>query len=91
MIRESCQNQMSSGKIPTCIMPFVDRIDDVDINEYFNLRIARYYRWTHDKTFLIEVWGNLVRSIEYLLSTDSDNDKVVIRLFLGRLERCFRR
>lgn len=74
MIRESASFQSESGKIPSTVLPVIERGDDIDINEYFNLRIARYYEWTHDIDFVRELWPSYRRSIEYLKSTDRDGD-----------------
>lgn len=74
MIRESAFFQSESGKIPSTVLPVIERGDDIDINEYFNLRIARYYEWTHDIEFVRELWPAFTRSIRYLESTDRDGD-----------------
>lgn len=74
MIRESCQWQREDGKVPTTILPVYERQVDVDINEYFCLRIARYYRRYRDLEFLGEYWENFKRSVDYLLSRDLDSD-----------------
>lgn len=74
MIEESAEHQRQDGKIPTTILPVIERSDDIDINEYFNLRIARYYEWTFDRDFLRQMWPHVKSSIEYLKSMDKDGD-----------------
>lgn len=74
MIKESAEHQREDGKIPTTILPLIEREDDIDINEYFNMRIARYYQWTHDLEFVRTVWPSFKRSVDYLVSTDKDGD-----------------
>lgn len=74
MIEESAEFQGANGKIPTTILPLIEREDDIDINEYFNLRIARYYEWTRDLEFVRKLWPSFKLSIEYLKSMDKDGD-----------------
>ena len=74
MIEESAQFQRPNGKIPTTVLPVIDRGDNIDINEYFNLRIGRYYEWTHDLEFIRQMWPSFKLSIEYLKSVDKDGD-----------------
>lgn len=74
MIEESAEHQGDNGKIPTTILPLIEREDDIDINEYFNMRIARYYQWTHDLEFVRKVWPSFKRSVEYLAGMDKDGD-----------------
>lgn len=74
MIEESAEHQRADGKIPTTILPTIEREDDIDINCYFNLRIARYYEWTRDLDFVRQLWPSYKRSIEYLKSMDKDAD-----------------
>jgi len=74
MIQESIDHQREDGKIPTTILPTIERNDDIDINEYFNLRLVRYYQWTHDPDFLKSVWPAYKKSVEYLKRTDRDGD-----------------
>ena len=74
MIEESAEFQRPNGKIPTTVLPVIERGDDIDINEYFNLRVARYYEWTHDLAFVRKMWPSFKLSIEYLKSMDKDSD-----------------
>ncbi len=74
MIEESARFQRPNGKIPTTILPVIERGDDIDINEYFNLRIARYCQWTHDLEFVRKMWPSFKLSIEYLKGMDNDGD-----------------
>jgi len=80
MIEESAEFQRDNGKIPTTVLSLIDRADDIDINEYFNLRIARYYEWTGDLDFVSGLWPSFKRSMAYLESMDKDHD--------GYLDQC---
>ena len=74
MLRESCLWQREDGKLPTTILPKYERETDVDINEYFCLRIARYFHWHRDLPYLRECWPHFCRSVEFLLTLDRDGD-----------------
>ena len=74
MLRESCFWQREDGKIPTTILPRYERERDIDINEYFCLRIARYFHYHRDWCFLRECWPHFTRAVEFLLSMDRDGD-----------------
>lgn len=74
MIEESAEFQRENGKIPTTVLPVIEREDDIDINEYFSLRIARHYEWTHDLEFARKLWPAYKLSVEYLKSMDKDGD-----------------
>lgn len=76
MLEESAGYQREDGKIPTTILPIIEREDDIDINEYFILRIFRYYEWTKDKDFLKKMWKNIVKAIEFLEKRDKDKDGI---------------
>ena len=56
MIEESIAWQQPSGKIPTTILPLIEREDDLDINAFFILRIARFYQFYHCKQELLTYW-----------------------------------
>ncbi len=74
MIRESCLWQRPNGKIPTTIYPKYERQRDIDINEYFCLRIGRYYRYHRDLPFLRFCWPYFERAVCFLHSMDRDGD-----------------
>lgn len=74
MIRTSMRWQRLDGKIPTTILPLIEREYDIDINEYFCLRIARYYERHNDLNFLRECFPAYVRSVQYLQQRDTDGD-----------------
>lgn len=74
MIEESAQFQRDNGKIPTTVLTVIDREDDIDINEYYNLRIVRYYEWTGDLEFVKQMWPSFKQSITYIKSCDKDSD-----------------
>lgn len=80
MINESCQGQLNTGKIPTTLLPLIERKYDIDITAYFVLRIVRFIRYYLDdcnstensnkELFeLAEKWYNHAKkAIEYLAS-----------------------
>jgi len=74
MIEESASYQRDNGKIPTTILPLIEREDDLDINEYFILRASRYYKWCRDEDFLKQIYPSLVKAYEYLGARDEDGD-----------------
>lgn len=76
MIEESIAAQQKSGKIPTTILPLIEREDDLDINAFFILRIARYYKLYKDSESLVRYWPSLRKAMEWLISRDSDGDGI---------------
>lgn len=76
MIEESIAAQQKSGKIPTTILPLIEREDDLDINAFFILRIARYYKLYKDVESLVRYWPSLRKAMEWLISRDSDGDGI---------------
>ena len=72
MIEESIEWQQPSGKIPTTILPLIEREDDLDINAFFILRIARFYRYYHNKQDLINYWPAMKNAMNWLISRDTD-------------------
>jgi hypothetical protein len=72
MILESIRGQTAEGRIPTTILPLIDRGDEIDSSEYFILRVARFYRWYCDDDLLRQVWPAIQRAIEYLSSRDTE-------------------
>lgn len=74
MIEITAAHQRTDGKIPTTLLPLIEREYDLDINEYFCLRIARYYRYHRDTEFLRSYFAQYVKSVEFLLSRDYDGD-----------------
>jgi hypothetical protein len=73
MVLESARGQTAAGQIPTTILPTIDRNDQIDILEYFILRVARDYRWYRDDELLIETWPSIKRGIEYLVGRDIEH------------------
>ena len=74
MIRVSMRWQRLDGKIPTTVLPLIEREWDIDINEYFCLRIARYYRRHRDMEFLRECFPAFAKAVAYLQWRDTDGD-----------------
>jgi uncharacterized protein (DUF608 family) len=70
MIEESAAAQQPSGKIPTTILPLIERHDDLDINAFFILRAARYYEYYHDRDALKNLWASVKNAMDWLLARD---------------------
>jgi hypothetical protein len=66
MLEESAAAVSPAGKVPTCILPTIEREDDLDINEYFLLRVARYHHRYPDKALLRKLWPVCTRAMQYL-------------------------
>ncbi len=74
IIRLSARWMRPDGKIPTTILPRIERDFDIDINQYFCLRIARYFRYHRDVNFLEEMYDYFLKSVDFTLSMDRDGD-----------------
>ena len=71
MLDESVAYQQPSGKIPTTILPLIERHDDLDINAFFILRAARFYRYYNDLPLLKNHWQALKKAMDWLVSRDT--------------------
>jgi hypothetical protein len=80
MIAESIAAQQPSGKIPTTILPLIERHDDLDINAFFILRAARYYQYYHDHESLAACWPALKKAMDWLLSRDTGGDGLPVQV-----------
>ncbi|MDR1505401.1 MAG: glycoside hydrolase family 116 protein [Prevotella sp.] len=80
MIEESIAYQQSSGKIPTTILPLIEREDDIDINAFFILRIARFYQLYNNKKELISYWPALKKAMDWLISRDSNGNGLPVQV-----------
>jgi Glycosyl-hydrolase family 116, catalytic region len=70
MLLETALGQKPSGRIPSTLLPLIDRGDEIDSSEYFILRSLRYYRWYRDKAVLAHLWPAVRKAIDYLSSRD---------------------
>ena len=70
MVLESIGGMRPSGKVPTCILPRIDRKDDIDINAFFLLRCYRYARYTGDLELVRTHWDALCKAADWLISRD---------------------
>ncbi len=73
MIEESIAWQQPSGKIPTTILPLIERNDDLDINAFFILRVARFWQMYHERQNLQKYWPALKKAMEWLISRDKEH------------------
>jgi uncharacterized protein (DUF608 family) len=76
MIEESVEHQQASGKIPTTILPLIERHDDLDINAFFILRAARFYQYYNDRENLLKWLPALTKAMDWLISRDSSGDGI---------------
>lgn len=74
MIEESAHAQRDDGKIPTTILPTIERNDDVDINCYFVLRVFRWAAFRNDVKLLRRMWPHAKAAIEFVRAMDTDGD-----------------
>lgn len=74
MVEEVFAAQSGDGKVPTAILPTIDRGDDLDTNAYALLRAFRYARWNADPKFLSSLAANLKGAAVWLQSRDRDGD-----------------
>ncbi len=73
MIEESIHYQQPSGKIPTTILPLIERNDDLDINAFFILRATRFYQYYHNRDGLDAWWPALRKAMDWLIGRDDTN------------------
>ncbi|MDR3309419.1 MAG: hypothetical protein LBS80_05650 [Tannerella sp.] len=71
MIEESVACQQPSGKIPTTILPLIERNDDLDINAFFILRATRFFQYYNDRESLATWWPALTKAMDWLVSRDT--------------------
>lgn len=71
MIEECIASVQPSGKMPTTILPLIEREDDLDINAFLILRVARFYQLYHEQDKLQSYWGTLKKAMEWLISRDT--------------------
>ncbi|MEQ8846755.1 GH116 family glycosyl hydrolase [Botrimarina sp.] len=72
MIEESVWGQRPDGKVPTTILPVIEREEDVDINCFFILRGLRFARFHDDDEFGRRVLPSLKRAAEWLAGRDTE-------------------
>jgi len=72
MIEESVTYQKQSGKVPTTILPLIDRNDDLDINAYFVLRAIRHVNFYNDIEFGKKLLPNIEKALDWLIARDVD-------------------
>jgi|GEM_PF-66267 len=72
MIEECLEAVTPAGKMPTTILPLIEREDDIDINAFLILRAARYFGYYHDKDLLAKDWPTLKRVMDWLVTRDTE-------------------
>jgi mannosylglycerate hydrolase MGH1-like protein len=73
MLEESMAAQLPNDQIPLTILPTIIRDRNIDGNEYFILRTARYLRWYRDEVFLRQALPHIRRALAYLEALDTDH------------------
>lgn len=71
MIEECLAAVSPAGKMPTTILPVIEREDDLDINAFLILRAARFYQLYHEKDKLLSYWPVLKKVMDWLISRDT--------------------
>lgn len=71
MIEECLAAVSPAGKMPTTILPVIEREDDLDINAFLILRAARFYQLYHEKYKLLSYWPVLKKAMDWLISRDT--------------------
>ena len=79
MIEESVAAITPSGKIPTTILPLIDRKDDLDINAFFILRLDRYFKANPGAEMPEHWWKALTPAADWLISRDTDGDGIPVQ------------
>ncbi|MEI8059670.1 MAG: GH116 family glycosyl hydrolase, partial [Ferruginibacter sp.] len=74
MIEESIAAERDNGKIPTTILPIIEREDDLDINAFFVLRFFRYVNYYKDSAFAKQHWGKVKAAMDWLVSRDQSGE-----------------
>jgi hypothetical protein len=74
MMEESAAAQRPDGKIPTTILPVIERDTDIDINCYFGLRLLRRASYWDDTAFLRRQWPALKSAVSFVAAMDTDGD-----------------
>ena len=73
MIEESVWGQRLDGKVPTTLLPLIEREDDADINCFFILRGLRYVRFHQDEEFGRKILPSLIQAADWLAGRDLSN------------------
>lgn len=80
MIEESLASVSDAGKVPTTILPLIEREDDLDINAFLLMRIARYYKLYHNKGDLERWWPTMKRVMDWLISRDTNGNGLPMQI-----------
>ena len=60
-------HQYPSGKVPCCVDERgADPVPENDSHGELIYAIAEYYRYTHDRSFLREMWPHVVKAVQYI-------------------------
>ncbi|KYG72698.1 GH116 family glycosyl hydrolase [Roseivirga echinicomitans] len=74
MLLETIDAIKPNGKVPTTILPKIERLDDLDINAFFILRFFRYTEFHKDNNFNEKHWQSVKAAMDWLISRDQDKD-----------------
>ena len=70
MLIESAQYQQDDGRIPTTVLPIILRDDNIDITQYWVVRVARHYQYYGNLTLLVQLYPAVQRAMVYLRGRD---------------------
>jgi len=72
MITESYAAMSDAGKIPTCILPVIERHDDLDINLFLILRTARFHAFYKGRDEVASLWSRMKTVMDWVAGRDFD-------------------
>lgn len=74
MIGQIFGEQRADGKVPTTVLPSIERESDLDTNALAMLRAFRYAQWNGDTDFLKQIAANLKGAALWLGKRDTNGD-----------------
>lgn len=77
MLQETARHMRPDGKVPTTILPVIEREDDLDINCYFVLRVWRLWRFRRDLEAVRELFPAVQKALTWLKGRDTDGDGLI--------------
>ncbi len=72
IIQGSYDRLRADGKMPTCVLPLIEREDDLDINLFLLMRTMRYYAYYHNKDQVSKLWDKMRLAMDWVVSRDFD-------------------
>ncbi len=72
IIQGSYDRLREDGKMPTCVLPLIEREDDLDINLFLLMRTMRYYALYHNKDQVGKLWSKMCLAMNWVVGRDFD-------------------